>query len=59
MNAQITGLYQRFFLDAPTQQEVTQASGLLAAAFADGADPKEAWRALCVGYLASMKFLTY
>ncbi len=59
VNAQINGLYQRFFLEAPSPQEVTRASGLLAAAFADGADPKETWRALCVGYLASMKFLSY
>lgn len=59
VNAQIDGLYQRFFLEAPSAQETTRASGLLAAAFADGSDPQEAWRALCVGYLASMKFLSY
>lgn len=59
VNAQIGGLYQRMFLEAPSAQELTRASGLLAAAFADGSDPKEAWRALCVGYLASMKFLSY
>ena len=59
VNAQIDALYTRFFLEAPTATETTRASGLLAAAFADGADPKEAWRALCVGYLASMKFLSY
>ena len=59
VNAQIDGLYQRFFLEAPSAQESTRAAGLLAAAFADGSDPKEAWRALCVGYLASMKFLSY
>jgi|GEM_PF-2400389 len=59
VNAQVAGLYQRFFLEEPTPQDVTRASGLLAAAFADGSDPKEAWRALCVGYLASMKFLSY
>lgn len=59
VTAQIEGLYQRFFLEAPTAAETTRASSLLAAAFADGSDPKEAWRALCVGYLASMKFLSY
>ena len=59
VNAQIGSLYQRMFLEAPSAQETARASGLLAAAFADGNDPKEAWRALCVGYLASMKFLSY
>lgn len=59
VNAQVGGLYQRFFLEEASAQDLTRASNLLAAAFADGADPKEAWRALCVGYLASMKFLSY
>jgi hypothetical protein len=59
VNAQIDALYQRFFLEAPSSVESTRAASLLAAAFADGSDPKEAWRALCVGYLASMKFLSY
>ncbi len=59
VTAQIEGLYQRFFLEAPSAAETARASGLLAAAFADGNDPKEAWRALCVGCLASMKFLSY
>ena len=45
---EISGLYQQMFLEAPSATETTRASGLLAAAFADGADPKEAWRALCV-----------
>lgn len=59
VNAQLDALYQRFFLEDATAQERARASGLLAAAYADGTDPKEAWRALCVGYLASMKFLSY
>ena len=59
VNAQLDGLYRRFFLDPPPAADLALASGLLAAAFADGGDPKEAWRDLCVGLLGSMKFLTY
>ncbi len=57
--AQVKGLYTRFFFDPPSETEVTSSLELLNAAFVDGNDPKEAWRALCVGYLGSMKFLTY
>lgn len=59
VNAQVDALYQRFFLEDAPASEHTRATTLLAAAYADGTDPKEAWRALCVGYLASLKFLSY
>lgn len=57
--SQVRSLYERVFLDAPTALEVDESTALLSAAYADGADAKESWRALCVGYLGSMKFLTY
>jgi hypothetical protein len=59
VQSQIEGLYERFFLDPPSVTEVNESAALLQAAYSDGADAKEAWRALCVGYLGSMKFLTY
>jgi len=59
VNAQVDSLYQRFFLEDAPAAEHTRATTLLAAAYADGTDAKEAWRALCVGYLASLKFLSY
>lgn len=59
VNAQVDALYVRFFFEAPDAAIRMRAGTLLAAAYADGMDSKEAWRALCVGYLASMKFLSY
>jgi hypothetical protein len=57
--AQVQSLYTRFFFDPAPASEVTRATTLLTAAYADASDAKQAWRALCVGYLGSMKFLTY
>jgi hypothetical protein len=57
--AQIRVLYRRFFLDDAEDTDVGEAKELLAKLSPGGSDGKKAWRGLCAGYLASMRFLTY
>ena len=56
---QIRALFKRFFLEDAGADDVTEAKALLAKLSPDGANGTVAWRGLCAGYLASMRFLTY
>jgi len=57
--AQIRALYHRFYLDDAEEADVADAKALLVKLAPGGTDGKKAWRGLCTGYLASMRFLTY
>lgn len=58
-DAQIRALFRRVFLDDAEDTDVTEAKELLGKLSPGGTDGKKAWRGLCAGYLASMRFLTY
>ena len=57
--AQISALFQRFFLGEPSPADVADAQALLTAISPNGSDGRTAWRGVCASYLASMRFLTY
>lgn len=57
--AQISLLYERFFLSKANETEVAQAMTLLQAIEAQGSSSTEAWIGLCSAYTSSMRFLSY
>jgi hypothetical protein len=57
--AQIRALFKRFFLEDASAEDLTEAKALLTTLSPDGSSGRIAWRGLCTGYLASMRFLTY
>jgi hypothetical protein len=56
--AQVTSIYTRFFLEAPSSEEVADSLSLLGDV-QTMSNSRGAWRGLCAAYLASMRFLTY
>lgn len=56
---QVKAMFTKFFLEPPNSTEVEASTKALADTVAAGGSPAEAWGTLCVGYLASMRFLTY
>lgn len=56
---QVKAMFTQFFLEPPTSTEVEASTKALADTVAAGGSPSEAWGTLCVGYLSSMRFLTY
>lgn len=56
---QVKAMFTKFFLEAPTSEEVEASTKALADTVAAGGSPAEAWSNLCVAYLSSMRFLTY
>lgn len=57
--AQVKLVFNRFFLEEPTQDEVDLSIKALVAQGTAGTTPAEAWAGLCTGYLSSMRFLSY
>lgn len=57
--AQITAIFIKFFLDEPNTSALDLSQKALMDSISAGANPSEAWRNLCVGYLSSMRFLVY
>lgn len=57
--AQVKKIFARVFLEEPTQVEIDHSTNALGQFVAEGSSPAEAWTGLCVGYLSSMRFLTY
>lgn len=56
---QVTAMFTKFFLEAPSSVEVEASTKALTDTVAAGGSPVEAWGTLCVAYLSSMRFLTY
>ena len=59
VTAQVKLVFARFFLEEPRPEEIAASTKALAATIESGGSPEEAWTALCVGYVSSMRFLTY
>lgn len=57
--AQVKKIFARVFLEEPTQVEIDHSTKALGQFVAEGSSPADAWTGLCVGYLSSMRFLTY
>jgi hypothetical protein len=57
--AQVKLVFARFFLENPAQADVDASTKALGDLIAAGGSPQDAWTGLCVGYLSSMRFLTY
>ena len=57
--AQVKKIFARVFLEEPTQVEIDHSTKALGQFVAEGLSPADAWTGLCVGYLSSMRFLTY
>jgi hypothetical protein len=59
VTAQVKLVFARFFLEDPVQAEVDVSVKGLVDTLSVGGAPADAWTGLCVGYLSSMRFLTY
>ena len=57
--AQVRLVFTRFFLEDPTAADVDASIKALGDTVAAGGSAEDAWTGLCVGYLSSMRFLTY
>jgi hypothetical protein len=57
--AQVKLVFTRFFLDDAGANDVVASTKALTDIVDAGGSPIEAWTGLCVGYLSSMRFLTY
>jgi len=58
LSQQVTLLYQRFFLVAPSASEVSESVQLLVDLNGQ-VNSTQSWRGLCGAYLSSMRFLSY
>jgi hypothetical protein len=57
--SQVKLVFVRFFLEDPALADVDASIQALSDTVAAGGVPQDAWTDLCVGYLSSMRFLTY
>lgn len=58
--AQVKAIFAKFFFEPPNAQELEiSLKALVDTLAAPGGTPSDAWTNLCVGYLSSMRFLTY
>jgi len=58
LSSQVSTLYQRFFLVAPSASEVSESVQLLVD-LSGQVNSTQSWRGLCGAYLSSMRFLSY
>lgn len=56
---QVKLVFTRFFMEEPTPDEADVSTKAVVMQIAAGATPAAAWAGLCVGYITSMRFLSY